>query len=574
MGVFLFLKMKYTPGFLLLFLSWLQPLHLSPWVSWHSEVLAFAATVWFFFVAMYEQSRSSIKCLSIPYIAAVPLTIVLLVIVQYSQGMIAFGGDAYIYSIYLFTCTFALIAGFNWPSQAEALQSRLTVSFPVHQMAMAVLAGGVTSVLIAVIQCLDVWKWSEWIVRMPTVGRPGGNLGQPNHFATLLVMSMASLVYLFKWQKVSWSFCLFLLLTLGFGVAMSGSRAGLLSVSVLSIWWLAKSDTAELKVRAYVFAGVSLSFLFLVLIWPTLINKIYLDGAADAMVRTDSGLRFLLWPQMLDAALEKPLFGWGWGEVSKAHNSIAHHYKSSLPFTYAHNLFLDSAIGMGIPFTVLFTGFGAFYIFNRIRRSQSKSTWYFIAMCIPLAVHSMFEFPYAYAYFLFPVMLLLGALEAKVGLSRVINIRLHLAVLASAAVILSMSLAVKEYINLEEDFQVARFEALRVGSRPAGYESPHTTLLTQLDAVVKCARLVISPGMQQEDIDLLGKTAKRFPWSALQYRYALALGLNNNPSEASRQLQIIKAMNDERSYARIWDNWHNLASEKYPQLRFVEQPPR
>ena len=137
-----------------------------------------------------------------------------------------------------------------------------------------------------------------------------------------------------------------------------------------------------------------------------------------------------------------------------------------------------------------------------------------------------------------------------------------------------MSLAVKEYINLEEDFQVARFEALRVGSRPAGYESPHTTLLTQLDAVVKCARLVISPGMQQEDIDLLGKTAKRFPWSALQYRYALALGLNNNPSEASRQLQIIKAMNDERSYARIWDNWHNLASEKYPQLRSVEQPPR
>ena len=171
---------------------------------------------------------------------------------------------------------------------------------------------------------------------------------------------------------------------------------------------------------------------------------------------------------------------------------------------------------MCIPLTVLFIGFIAFYVFTRMSASQSKSTWYCIAMCIPLAVHSMFEFPYAYAYFLFPVMLLLGTLEEKVGLNKVINIRLRLMVLTSAVVILLMSLAVKEYISLEEDFQVARFEALKVGSPPAGYESPRTTLLTQLDGVVKCARLVISPGMEPADIDLLGRTAKRFPWSALQ----------------------------------------------------------
>ena len=566
--------MKYTLGFLLLFLSWLQPLHLSPWVSWHSEVLAFTATVWIFCVALYEQNRSPSKCLAIPSIAALPLAIVLIILAQYFLGMIAFSGDAFIYSIYLFTCIFALVAGFNWNVTGVELQSGLKTSFPVHQMAIAVLAAGVTSVLIEVIQSLDVWGWSEWIVRMPTIGRPGANLGQPNHLATLLVMSIASLVYLFGLQKVSRTFCIFLLLTLELGIAMSGSRSGLVSISVLSVWWLVKCDAPKLKLRAYVFASAGLSFVFLVLMWPPLVNKIYLNGVSDAMVRTDSGLRFLLWPQMLEAVLEKPLWGWGWGEVSKAHNSIAHHYKSSLPFTYAHNIFLDSAIGMGIPLTVLFIGFIAFYVFTRMSASQSKSTWYCIAMCIPLAVHSMFEFPYAYAYFLFPVMLLLGTLEEKVGLNKVINIRLRLMVLTSAVVILLMSLAVKEYISLEEDFQVARFEALKVGSPPAGYESPRTTLLTQLDGVVKCARLVISPGMEPADIDLLGRTAKRFPWSALQYRYALALALNNNSFEATRQLQIIKAMNDERSYARIMVNWGNLALEKYPQLSYVELPSR
>ncbi len=574
MGVFLFLQMKYTPGILLLLLSWLQPLHLSPWVSWHSEVLAFAATVWIFFVVLYERNRSATKSLSIPSIAALPLAILLLTLTQYSLGMIAFGGDAYVHSIYLLTCIFALIAGFNWQSKDVALQSALKTSFPVHQMSIAILAGGVTSVLIAVIQFGDVWGWSEWIVRMPTVGRPGANFGQPNHLATFLVMSIASLVYLFRLQKVSRFFCLFLLLILGSGIAMSGSRSGFLSVSVLSIWWLVKCDGPKLKVRACIFAAAGLGFVFLVLMWPPLVNNIYRNGISDATVSTDSGLRFLLWPQMLEAALDKPLWGWGWGEVSKAHNSVAHHYKSSLPFTYAHNVLLDFAIGIGIPLTALFICVVAFYGFTRMSRSQSRSTWYCIAMYIPLAVHSMFEFPYAYAYFLFPVMLLLGTLEAKLGLSKVINIRLPPITLIAVAVILSMSLAVKEYIGLEEDFQVARFEALRVGSRPAGYESPRTTLLTQLDGVIKCTRLVVAPGMARADIYLLSKTAKRFPWSALQYRYALALALNDNSSEATRQLQIIKAMNDERGYARMMDNWGNLALEKYPELRSVELPPR
>ncbi|WP_413857737.1 Wzy polymerase domain-containing protein [Candidatus Aalborgicola defluviihabitans] len=42
-------------------------------------------------------------------------------------------------------------------------------------------------------------------------------------------------------------------------------------------------------------------------------------------------------------------------------------------------------------------------------------SWYCLAVVVPVAVHSMVEFPFAYAYFLVPVMFALGALDGHLG---------------------------------------------------------------------------------------------------------------------------------------------------------------
>lgn len=93
----------------------------------------------------------------------------------------------------------------------------------------------------------------------------------------------------------------------------------------------------------------------------------------------------------------------------------------------------------------------------------------------------MLEFPFAYAYFLVPVMFAGGALEGALG----VKPAFRLGVKPAAAMLLVttglMAWSVGEYVAIEEDFRIVRFEALR------------------------------------------------FPWTATQNRYAQSLDLEKHP---------------------------------------------
>jgi hypothetical protein len=78
--------------------------------------------------------------------------------------------------------------------------------------------------------------------------------------------------------------------------------------------------------------------------------------------------------------------------------------------------------------------------------------------------------------------------------------------------------------------------------------------------------------MPKEDIELTKTVALRYPWPATQNRYALALALNGNSAEATRQLRVMRAQHGERAYAKIKDAWTTLANEQFPQLRVLQLP--
>ena len=90
--------------------------------------------------------------------------------------------------------------------------------------------------------------------------------------------------------------------------------------------------------------------------WPGILNFILiggLDDSAATQVNLHAGTRLLVWPQLWEAVLQRPWFGWGLREVSEAHNAVLHAHAQSEPFTYAHNVVLDLAVGMGLPLTLL-----------------------------------------------------------------------------------------------------------------------------------------------------------------------------------------------------------------------------
>ncbi len=563
--------MKYSPGFLLLLGSWLQSTHVLPWVSWHSEVMAFLALGWFVGVALLEKIRAREAELAIPRIVWMPMALGLYALGQFAWGQIEFFGDALMIMIYMAAATMALTVGSAWGTNSRIPQHGSAVPAQLSQLAVTLLVGALLSAVIMLVQAFDVWTAADWIVRTDGFRRPGGNLGQTNHMGTLLLMGLTSLVLLYQTKQLGALLAGMMQLLLILALAMTESRTGLLSAGVVTAWWFAHRGLFTKGRPGRQLAYAWLVLLFLVWAWPLFIQTWHFAEGLRRM-NADAGMRLIVWTQLLDAVMQRPWAGWGLREVSEAHNAVLHQYATSGPFSYAHNVLLDLMVGLGIPLALLLVGLCVRWAWNRMRATSTLAGWYCLAIAIPLGVHSMLEFPYAYFYFLLPVLLAIGMMESRAERLPGPRVRTAYAAAGASVVFLAMAWSAMEYVVVEEDFRVARFEALKIGQTPSEYTRPNILILTQLNAMLKATRIQPAPRMPESELELLRQAAMRFPWTAIQNRYALSLALNGNLEETRRQLQVMRAMHGEKHYASIKAAWEQQAQEKYPQLKEIKLP--
>lgn len=558
---------------LLLILGWLSTEHFPPWISWHAEVMVFMAVVLLSARGLWLTRRGSGEsaALDVPALGLGLLGLLALIGVQALSGQIQYAGDALVLGLYVGLCLAAVTLGFASAGRGVSSKGFAHQPEPLLLMASALLAGAFLSSIVAWVQVLDVWETSAWIVRMPQLRRPGGNLSQPNHLATLLLMGLASLVYLWENKKLGCSSAGLMFGVIASGVILTESRTGMLSLVALLVWWLVGKwrvgFSLEFKVVLTLTALVFLAFW----LWPQIMWRMEVS-TPGAQVDTSGGMRLVVWPQLWQAVLIHPWMGWGLREVSAAHNAVAHAYPKAELFTYSHNILLDMALGMGLPLTMLAILGVGYWLWKRLPAVRSLNAWYALAAVLPLAVHSMLELPFAYAYFLAPLMFLLGRAEAEVGRHAAWQIKRRW---ANAALMIALVLGagtVVEYFKIEEDYRVIRFESLRMGSTQAGYERPQLHLLTQMDALLRGARIAPAPNMNGGDLDLLRKVALRHPGPATLNRYALALVLNGNPDEAIRQMRVIRTVLGEKTYGTIKTKWEELALNSYPELNQLKLP--
>lgn len=540
--------------------SFLQSFNTLPWRSAHSEAFAFlAALVW----AWSAVRRNAVQVrLNVPIIAL--LCMGLLIAIQYAAGQIVFGGDAAIWLLYVCLCITTLLIA-QWHGN--------DVAWP-KMLAFALLLTALASALMALSQAFGVWANSGWVLQYSGFRRPGANIGQPNLVGTLLVMGAASLIYLDQRLNISRSVVILLSLLLLVGMGITESRTGLLSGMVLCLWWWSRRQVFIRPLQwQWVVAG-ALALVAIMWIWPPLISHIQEAGPLKKGVtfNTAAGTRLDVWQQLLEAAWTKPWLGWGLGGVSTALNAVLHNHTHSYPFTYAHNVILDMIIGMGLPLAAFAVCAAGVWVWRRVKNAQTTESWYAVGLLVPFGIHSLFEYPFAYAYFLVPAMLAIGMLEqtTEQPIRIIISRRIIFGILIFFSSLLIW--ASVEYIDIEEDFRVARFESLNVGQTAAGYEQPNIVLLTQLKAMVMTTRTTPKPNMSREEIDLLRTATSRFSWAPVQNSYALSLALNDDPQEAIRQLKVMRAMHGEKVYAGIKANWTELAHTKYPQLKVLALP--
>lgn len=552
--------------------SLLQPDHFLPWMSWHSEVAAFFAAIFLVIFSIQRMRISSNYFVEIPGASLALLFLSFLVLIQTIFGLIQFVGDAVVYTLYLLTGAFTVAAGHffggvNRDKSSVVVDSVLTI-FSILFLLLAVVSG-----LISICQVLGVDDSVFFVLHPLQARRPGANIGQPNHLSTLVSMGLLGLYFCYVKDLFGKLLATLLLSILTLAVVITESRTGILSVLALLIFWrIGTQGGNKKKEKVLIFAYLSI-LIILVILWPKLFS-FYQNGGANSewlheQPNTKLGSRMVVWPQLIEAAMQRPWFGWGVGGVSRAHNEVLDKYLEGEPFTYAHNIFLDLLIGVGVPVALVFMGLLLYFFFYGFRKNKDVQCWVLIAFLLPVFIHSLFEFPFAYSYFLFPWLFLFGVVGARFGFRVYARIKLGWFSLVLLLLVSFLSWSVFEYMDVEADFRVARFEAVSIGETPSEYIKPNIILLTQMSSLLVVARTQPHPGMSSVEIEQMKRVAQRFPWTATQNRYALTLALNGQIEEAKRQLEVMRIMHGPETHKKLMEYWRYQSIIKYPQLQSI-----
>jgi len=188
------------------------------------------------------------------------------------------------------------------------------------------------------------WEPTPWLI--PTLGIPATQsiFSDSNYFSIIPFFGFLASLYLLRKKKILGKAlsCFLLGLNLA-GIFLSYSRATYLAILFSFLLWLLIGSTTFKKMTIF----------FLVILIVT--GAFFFTESSpqlQSFLQISKGLsgREILWPAAFEAILEKPILGWGIGNVSNVTQS------QELPhlWTSSHNSFLDFAIMAGIPATILY----------------------------------------------------------------------------------------------------------------------------------------------------------------------------------------------------------------------------
>ncbi|WP_265299667.1 PglL family O-oligosaccharyltransferase [Verminephrobacter eiseniae] len=554
-------------GILVFAWAWLSYDHNRPWLNFPAESLALlgigllAASRWVVPGAQRDKGG-----LIVPRLAWGLVILATLPWLQWFAGISLFAGDAVIVSLYLCALAVAVALGYAYARDAaDALQSLAPVFLVIGFVALV-------SAAIGLLQWLNLQEpLGIYVVQTDVGDRAMGNMGQPNQLASLLLMGIAALAWTYERKRIGATGLLCATGFLTLVLVLTQSRAGILSALVVVPLFVWKSHRAATRIRPWHAVGWLLCFLLALQALPWVHAALLMDEGRSLSLLRDNG-RFFIWRQVWGGILESPWVGYGWNQTTTAQMASPLDSPGSLSLSYAHNVVLDLLAWNGIPVGLALTLAGIYWFLSRIHALRQVNPLYAMACLLPIAIHSLLEYPFAYSYFLLAAGLMAGIVEAAwKDAAPAVMPRRFFGVFLGAWFALGCY-AVHEYMQIEEDFRVVRFENLRIGKTPADYRPPeHIWLLSQLGSMLDAARQEAKRGMTAQEMQNLRKVALRFPYGSLTLRYALALGLNGRPQEASRQMKIIRGIYGPYYY-RAAVAALRRQEEKYPELREVKTP--
>lgn len=544
--------------------SWLTPNHYPPWVGFHNEAAMFAALIFFLACSLTNSKSIRLPSSTLAFFVA----LIAIIWAQWELGLIAYSGDALVSSLFLAGFGFAWYLGARIALVSNE-QGRVLIYAATLFVAAACASG-----FIAVLQWLNQDQSIRFFIAERGSNRPYANLAQPNLLATLLVMGVV-FVYLLYLRKCIRAWQLLVLTAgLSFGLITTESRAGLLSAFCLGLFLMVRARPEwRLGERRLVATWWGL-LLVLVTLWRPINGSLALQPIRQIDLAGNSD-RLEIWRQVIAGITDAPWFGYGWRQTATAQTVGVNVVPGEVPTDYAHNVMLDVLAWVGFPLGIFLLLLCTWWLLRTIRSLKNSTEFVLFAATIPFLVHSMVEFPFAFAFFLFPLACIFGYLHG-----RQMPLQFRLALVTSRAKKLApiiglvsftviCGVVASEYFTAEEDFRVMRFEIRKVGKTPTNYQAPRLVLLTQLGDLLKMGRLNPTRGMPIVEIENLQKASLSRHWGTLNMKYVIALGLNGQPDEATRQLRIVRNLYGQTFYRSATNELRKLRDEKYPELALV-----
>lgn len=554
--------------------SYLVPNHFFPWISFHEEwliALGFAPMM------AWAAWRSE----KIPPLAKIALGAGLLPGFQWSVGLMNYRGDAIMATLYWWGFALAIIAGAQWagkeePSATSNHGQNSTGLLTLVPLWVALILAGAISVGICVHQWLDLQILAVFIADLPPNGRPFANLAQPNHLASLLLLGITGVIFLFEAKKINGYSSIAITLVLISGLVMTQSRTVLVAAAWLLVAFFLMKNRCNLRTPTRAILSAIVAFGLLTWLWPD-INRWLLisENTASAATRTASDARFIYFQSALEAIFQKPWMGFGFQQINLAQRATeASYHATHNYFQSAHNLLLDMALWTGIPATVII-----FYIFFKslktiVFSSNDGLSWSILVGVGFLIIHSLFEYPLYYSYFMLPVGFLLGSLSNNEAFSieRISNfsnrIIVFVPVIFCSLIFVQITL---EYPQWEREWRKARFEIQKfTNAEPAVPPSP--AILDPIEDLLWFVRYPIHAGMNEMDLNRAKKVANRYSHTIVLFRYSQMAALNGRANDVSYFLRLLCRFHPESACNQARKDWIEAGRSTWPELSRTQFP--
>ncbi|MEE8150802.1 MAG: pilin glycosylation ligase domain-containing protein, partial [Nitrosomonadaceae bacterium] len=209
-------------------LPFLQYHHARPIPAFYTEYIAFflgMVALTLFLAGRYWRN------IALPWIVFAPLGLFIVMLLQMNLGMSAYYEMQIIALFYLLWAMLLVILG-------AVLQKEFGLTVISVVLAWFFLVGGEISATVGILQHFNIHSFLDDFIAAKNFAAVYGNVGQTNHFATYISLTLASLIFLFAAARLPIWVAILLALPLLFVLSLSGSRSSgvyLFAVLILSL---------------------------------------------------------------------------------------------------------------------------------------------------------------------------------------------------------------------------------------------------------------------------------------------------------------------------------------------------